>query len=196
ASGAECAVPGSGDPAVSRERPACWANRLGRLAITFCLCLGASEAVPAAGDGSAESMTDFGLRVDRIAWLQDHMEHGGGIQMPPSMTPDLPVHGYHRLSVAITVYNRGVERQAFRVAELELRSRTGHRWRSTSPAPDPLTLASGQLAHLSLQYDVSEAEDHGLYLVWRRGDREQAMSPVSPALGRSGHRQAHGHRHQ
>ncbi len=124
------------------------------------------------------SIASLGMRIENIAWLQDHMEHGGKIPMPESMMPDMPVHGQHRLSVAITIYNRGQERQRFRVAELELRSSAGGRWTPSSTTTETITLSSRQLAHLFLQFDVPSARRGSLQLVWQRGGREQAMGLI------------------
>lgn len=128
------------------------------------------------------SIASLGMRIENIAWLQDHMEHGGNIPMPESMMPDMPVHGQRRLSVAITIYNRGEDRQRFRVAELELRSSAGGRWIPSSTTTETMTLSGGQLAHVFLQFDVPSARGDTLQLVWRRGRREQSMGliPIPP----------------
>lgn len=128
------------------------------------------------------SIASLGMRIENVAWLQDHMEHGGRIPMPESMMPDMPMHGQHRLSVAITIYNRGQERQRFRVAELELRSSAGGRWIPSSTTTETMTLSNGQLAHVFLQFDVPSARGDSLQLVWQRGRREQAMGliPIPP----------------
>lgn len=125
------------------------------------------------------SIASLWMRIDNIAWLQDHMEHGGRIPMPESMMPDMPVHGQHRLSVAITIYNRGQERQRFRVAELELRSSAEGRWTPSSTTTETMTLSGGQLAHVFLQFDVPSVRGDSLRLVWRRGRREQVMSSIA-----------------
>ncbi len=97
--------------------------------------------------------------------------------MPASMMPDMPVHGHHRLSVEITIYNEGQERQQFRVAELELRSSGGHKWAPSSTTAETMTLSKGQFAHLFLQFDVPARGD-SLELVWVRGETEQVMRSV------------------
>lgn len=134
------------------------------------------------------SVTALGLRIERIAWLADHMEHGR-LPMPASMMPDMPVPGQHRLSVEVTIHNRGQERQLFRVAELELRSSAGARWTPSSTTTDTLALRSGQLAHLVLQFDVPAVRGDHLRLVWQRGRREQVMRsiPLPPAHSTTHH---------
>lgn len=153
-------------------------------AIAFVLVLAGSSSPPSAAlEGVAKPVAPFAgfdLRIDRITWLEDHMEHGGSIPMPDSMMPDMPPHGHHRLSVEITLYNSGQERQLFRVVELDLRSPEGHYWKPSITTAETITLMSGQRAHLFLQFDVPDIHGHGLHLVWQRGGTERPMLKVPP----------------
>lgn len=148
------------------------------------LVLAGSSSLPSAAlEGVAKPVPPFAgfdLRIDRITWLEDHMEHGGSIPLPASMMPDMPPHGHHRLSVAITLYNYGQERQLFRVAELDLRSPEGRNWKPSITTAETIILSSGQRAHLFLQFDVPDTHGHGLHLVWQRDGTERPMLKVPP----------------
>lgn len=140
------------------------------------------------------SIASLGMRIENIAWLQDHMEHGGNIPMPESMMPDMPEHGQHRLSVEITLYNEGEERQLFKAAELQLRSKAGHTWLPSSITADSIVLSTGQVAHLFLNFDVPSMREGKLRLVWQRGETQQAMMAVSPPAHSTMHHTSEGRR--
>jgi hypothetical protein len=154
-----------------------------RIALVVTWGLGVLGEVSAAGESSAStpevSITDLGIRIERTAWLQDHMEHSR-IPMPPSMMPDMPEHGQHRLSVEITLYNEGAERQLFKVTDLQLRSSAGHTWLPSSTTVESMILSTGQLAHLFLNFDVPPVREDKLQLIWQRGGTEQVMMAVPP----------------
>lgn len=153
------------------------------IALVVTLGLGALGEVSAAGEGASTpeaSVAGFGMRIERTAWLEDHMEHGGRIPMPPSMMPDMPEHGQHRLSVEITLYNEGEERQRFKSAELQLRSKAGHTWLPSSTTADSIVLSTGQVAHLFLNFDVGSMREGQFRLVWQRGKTQHAMMAVPP----------------
>lgn len=126
-------------------------------------------------------VTGLELRIDRIAWLVDQMDHSGGIPMPASMMPDLPLHGYHRLSVEISIYNSGRKPLQFPVSEIVLRSPDGQTYQPSMYTAESMTLTGGQMAHQFLNFDLPEVQGNGLHLVWWRDGVERSLARV-PAI--------------
>lgn len=139
------------------------------------------------------SVAGLGIRIERMAWLLDQMEHGHKTPMPASMMPDMPEHGLQRLNVEISLYNDGKERQLFQASELRLRSSAGHNWLPCFATVETMVLSAGQSAHLFLNFDVPSMEEAELQLIWQRGGTEKATPvPASthiPLHHASGHQQ-------
>ncbi|MGH8650935.1 MAG: hypothetical protein ACREYE_01580 [Gammaproteobacteria bacterium] len=138
------------------------------------------------------SVAGFGMRIEGIAWVKDHMEHSDRFPMPPSMMPDMPAHGHARLSIEITIYNEGGGRQLFQAAELQLRSSAGRNWLPSSTTVESMVLSTGQFAHLFLNFDVPAIREEKLQLIWHRRGTERAMIAVPPPGDFHGHH-ASGH---
>lgn len=110
---------------------------------------------------------------------------GGGYQMPLSMMPGMPPDGHLRLSVAVSLTNRGEDgRSVAPAGEFVLRDARGDdSWRPTSDTFDGLTrLGPASGASGTLFFDVPEETiDQGqLYIDWEHsGDSLQLAVPLN-----------------
>lgn len=120
------------------------------------------------------------LRLQEVRWLEDQMDHGGGVYpMPESMLPDMPERGMHRLNVELQLRNASSSEQDFHAEELVLVSTSGvERVPSGGEVPE-ITLQPRQVVNLYLQYDVEDEERGDLRLSWRRGEREHGLLAVA-----------------
>lgn len=145
------------------------------------------------GTFPAADMAGLRLSVERIVWVEGHMEHERGIPMPASMMPDMPVAGQHRLSVEVALHNQGPEPQGVRAEAFELRSSDGKRWPPVLTAGEAIRLAVGRRVRLFLHFDVP-AGAPGLRLVWQGPAAERIVAAV-PAPAAHGGRHRHGQGH-
>ncbi len=108
------------------------------------------------------------LRLESSKWLEDHLDHGTGFEMPSSMTPGMPERGTHRLSVEVTAAATGREARPFDPAEVQLVSEDGE---PIGPKTDlrALALRPGEQVSAVLEYDVP-GDQKRVRLVWSRKD--------------------------
>jgi mono/diheme cytochrome c family protein len=120
------------------------------------------------------------LRLQEVRWLEDQMDHGGGVYpMPESMMPDMPEPGTHRLNVELQLRNDSSSKQEFHAEELVLVSTSGVERAPSGGEVPRITLQPRQVVNLYLQYDVEDEERGDLRLSWRRGARERGLLAVA-----------------
>ena len=153
------------------------------MVIWVAMVMAVAEAVgkTKAPRSASVAMDGFNLRIDRVVWLRNQMDHGIRYPMPPSMMPDMPTHGMRRLSIEITIFNESRKRQHFHAREMQL-STKDKSVAASSTTVDKLNLFSGQLAHLILQFDIVPMENQEFRLIWRRGGKEQAMMTIPQSV--------------
>lgn len=133
----------------------------------------------------AATRGDLTLRLESSRWLEDHLDHGTGFQMPSSLTPGLPEKGTHRLSVEMTAGALGRKPAAFDPAEVHLVGEDGN---SIDPKTDlrALTLRPGEQVSAVLEFDVPGGEK-AVRLVWNRDDEPvtflASATPDHPETG-------------
>lgn len=112
-------------------------------------------------------------------WVDQQMDHGSTIPMPPSMTPDLPQEGEHRLVVELQVHNKSEEHQIFSASDFVLESSGGKYWTATSVTSD-IQLLPGQFVVKFVSFDVpSPPLADELRLAWHKGQSKMLMQVVS-----------------
>ncbi|MGH8476898.1 MAG: hypothetical protein ACRER2_14215, partial [Methylococcales bacterium] len=114
------------------------------------------------------SIAGLFLKIEATRWLEAQMDHGKVIPMPKSMMPDLPDHGYQRLSVELVIYNRGNSLQTFRARELFLCQTENKNWPAAPSSISEIVLSPGQLTNFYLQFDVPHEMTDALHLEWQR----------------------------
>lgn len=126
------------------------------------------------------SVAGLTLRLQEVRWLEDQMDHGGGVYpMPESMMPDMPERGMHRLNVELQLRNDASSQREFHAEELVLVSTSGiERTPSGGEVPE-IALQPRQVVNLYLQYDVDDDERGDLRLSWRGGSREHGLLAVA-----------------
>lgn len=119
------------------------------------------------------------LHLERVDWIEDQMDHGTSIPMPPSMTPDLPEDGSHRLALELSIYNEGQDSKTFNARELILETSDG---RATWPSQSRLEhvkLRGGQSTYFPIQFDVNVTDnEEDFRIVWIRNNTEIGMLAV------------------
>jgi mono/diheme cytochrome c family protein len=125
------------------------------------------------------------LRLESSKWLEDHLDHGTGYEMPSSMTPGLPERGTHRLSIEMTASATGRAAAPFDPAEVRL---VGAGDEPIWPKTDlrSLTLRPGEQVSAVLEYDVP-GDVESVRLVWSRDDEPvtflASATPDHPETG-------------
>lgn len=126
------------------------------------------------------SVDGLKLRLQEVQWLEDQMDHGGGVYpMPDSMMPDMPEPGVHRLNVEIRLQNTSNVEKEFRSEELVLVSTSGVEREPSGGETPQISLKPRQVVNLYFQYDVGDEERGDLRLKWRRAKLEQGLLAVA-----------------
>jgi len=125
------------------------------------------------------------LRLESSKWLEDHLDHGTGFEMPSSLTPGMPDRGTHRLSVEMTAAAVGKTPAGFDPAEVHL---VGADDQPIGPKTDlrALTLRPGEQVSTVLEFDVP-GDQKAVRLVWSRTDEPvtflASATPDHPETG-------------
>jgi mono/diheme cytochrome c family protein len=108
------------------------------------------------------------LRLESSRWLEDHLDHGTGFEMPSSMTPGMPARGSHRLSVEMTAAAAGRDPSGFDPAEVQLVGADGGAIGARTDLR-ALVLRPGEQVSAVLEFDVP-GDQKTVRLVWSRSD--------------------------
>jgi mono/diheme cytochrome c family protein len=154
--------------------------RLGLIAIALLLTAGGVFTVRERSglQRIRAAQDDLLLEVSSASWFEHEMDHGTVFPVPASMLEGMPPNDVHRLNLELSMMNLGRAAKTFAIGELALRSSEGNTWPASSGEREEVQLASRQVVHLIVDFDVEESDRGDLRLVWSRKGTSIEMSAI------------------
>ncbi len=170
--------------AQSQRRRLSWPSTLVWIAALGTTVAGTTLFVRLVADRPVHEATIAGLflRLDRVTWLDDQMDHPVRYPMPDSMMPGMPPHGVFRLNAELILHNPSPQTQRFHISEVFFRSSKKGMWPASGGELVEVHIEPGRRLNLFTYFDVADSDIEGdLRRLWiREGETVQMLAVPHP----------------